>query len=251
MKGFIDMCFNVSLYEMASNLETRFGAKFENPDEYKPFYHVSAFSTPYFPVIANENVELIQFFQWGLIPFWVRDKDSANKIKFQNFNARAETIHKKSSFKSVIRTKRCLILVNGFFEWREVLGNKYPYHIKLKNEKNFALAGIWDLWKDTKTGKQKKMFSIITTKANPLMEKIHNTKKRMPVILKREDELRWLNSDLKVDELDALLKPFDETEMEVYPVSKLISKKGVNTNLPDAVKKFDYDELKYEQKNLF
>ena len=83
------------------------------------------------------------------------------------------------------------------------------------------------------------------------MEKIHNTKKRMPVILKRENEMRWLNAGLKIDEIDAILKPYDDTEMEAYPVSKLISKKGVNTNLPDAIKKLDYDELKYEQKNSF
>lgn len=245
------MCFNVSLYEIRSNLETRFNAKFLDPDFYIPIYHVSAFSTPLYPIIANDDREHIQFFQWGLIPFWVKDEQSAKKIRFQTFNARAETIHEKASFRSAVKDKRCLVLVNGFYDWREVGGKNFPYYIKLPEEKVFTLAGIWDSWKNKQTGETKRTFSIITTKANPLMERIHNKKKRMPVILDKDLENRWLEKDLDVTEINSFLKPFDENKMEAYPVSKIISKRGANTNIPEVIDKVEYEELKFEQKNLF
>jgi putative SOS response-associated peptidase YedK len=232
-------------------LEMRFQATFENPELFKPIYHVSAFSTPYFPIISNEKPDKIQLFQWGLIPFWVKDEKTANKLRFQTFNAKSETIFEKPSFRTSIKSKRCLVLVNGFFEWQEVKGKKYPYHIKLKSEAVFALAGIWDTWENKQTGEKKNTFSIITTAANPLLEKVHNTKKRMPVILHTTDEMKWLNAELDADEIKALMGQYDSEDMEAYTVSKVITSKGQASNVADAVKKFEYDELKYEQKSLF
>jgi len=81
-------------------------------------------------------------------------------------------------------TKRCLVLADGFYEWREEGGKKYPYYISLTSNDAFALAGIWDKWLNSRTGEMKETFSIITTRANPLLERIHNTRKRMPVILR-------------------------------------------------------------------
>jgi len=245
------MCFNISINKLKDYLETRFNAKFVEPDLFKPIYHVSAFSKPLFPIITNESPQQIQFFQWGLIPFWVKDENAANNIRLKTFNAKAETIHEKPSFKSSIKNKRCLVLVDGFYEWQEVKGNKFPYYIRLINTEAFALAGIWDTWVNQETGELKNTFSIITTRANPLLAKIHNTKKRMPVILKPDDEQRWLNCKLDITEIDSMLASYDETSLEAYTVSKLISTKGRDTNVPEVMEKFKYSELKLEQTQLF
>lgn len=237
------MCYNISLTKNIDRIEYRFNAKFEYPELFKPIYHSSAFAIPVHPVITTENHTLIQFFQWGLIPFWVKDKQSADKLRLRTLNARAETIHEKPAFRLSIKDKRCLILVDGFYEWREVDKRKYPYYIRLANDNAFALAGIWDTWNDNQTGHEVSTFSIITTQANPLMEMIHNTRKRMPVILKQEDERQWLNNNLDAEGINALLKPYDENEMEAYTVSKLISSRKTNTNVPEIIKQYQYEAI--------
>jgi putative SOS response-associated peptidase YedK len=232
-------------------MESRFNAVFIDPSAYKPIYHSSAFRTPVHPIITNEAPDRIQFFSWGLIPFWVKDEAKARKIVFNTFNARAETIFEKPSFKFSINKKRCLVLVDGFFEWHEAKGNKYPYHIRLTDSEAFALAGIWETWENKKTGEQKNTFSIITTTANPLLERIHNTKKRMPMILKTEDEERWLDNTLTPEDIKSILIPFDENALEAFTVSKLISSRSQNTNVPEVQKKVEYDELQSKQSKLF
>lgn len=237
------MCYNISLTPKSDFIENRFNAQFEQPGLFQPIYHNSAFSTPVHPVITTENHSLIQLFQWGLIPFWVKDMYAAGKIRLRTLNARAETIFEKPAFRLSIRAKRCLVLVDGFYEWREVGKRKYPYYIRLVDHNAFALAGIWDTWVDGSSGLSRDTFSIITTRANALMELIHNTRKRMPVILRHEDEKIWLNQDLDREAIKALLNPYDEKEMEGYTVSKLISSRKANTNVPEVIEKYRYEEL--------
>jgi putative SOS response-associated peptidase YedK len=135
-----------------------------------PLYHHSGFSDPLQPVIANESLQSIQSFQWGLVPFWTKDEVAAERIRTRTLNAKAETIHQKPSFRVSIMTKRCLVLVDGFYEWREEGRKKYPYYISLVSNDAFALAGIWDRWLNNRTGEMKDTFSIITTRANPLLK---------------------------------------------------------------------------------
>ena len=245
------MCFNISITKIADYLETRFNAKFINPETFEPIYHSSAFKTPKLPIICNDAPQKIQFFQWGLIPFWVKNQEQARKLMFNTFNAKSETIFEKPSFRTSIKTKRCLVLVDGFYEWKQLKGDKFPYYIKLANSEAFALAGVWDTWENKQTGEKKNTFSIITTSANKLLEEIHNTKKRMPVILKRQDEKKWLEQDLDIEQIKAMMVPYDDAELEAYSVSKLITKKGQNTNVPEVIKKHEYDELKQKQSSLF
>ena len=245
------MCFNVSINKDPAYLEQRFHAKFLDPNSFKPIYHVSAFSLPKIPIITSANSKNVQLFQWGLIPFWVKDEMNAEKIRLKTFNARDDTIHEKPSYKHSIKKKRCLVLVDGFYEWRLFQGKKYPHYIKLKDNDAFAFAGIWDAWKNKKTEQIKNTFSIITTQANPLLEKIHNTKKRMPVILKKEDEKVWLDENLDESEINNLMNPISDENMEGFTISKLITTRGVNNNVPEVMEKFEYQELKYEQKKFF
>jgi putative SOS response-associated peptidase YedK len=237
------MCFHTSLARTMDYLEKRFQAKFEHRDLFEPIYHHSGFSAPFHPVIANESLQLIRFFKWGLVPFWTKDETAAERIRTQTMNAKAETIHQKPSFRASIMTKRCLVLVDGFYEWREEGKKKYPYYIYLASNDAFALAGIWDRWHNNSTGEVKETFSVITTRANPLLERIHNTKKRMPVILRRADEGKWLGRDLDKTAIDSLLAPYDSSQMQAHTVSRLISTKRANTNVPEVMTKFSYEEL--------
>lgn len=237
------MCYNLSINKKIAAIEKRFHAIFQNPDIFSPLYHASAFSIPLLPVITNTKQDTIQLYHWGLIPFWVKDEEFAEKIRTRTFNARSDTIRQKPSYRTSIKQKRCLVIADGFFEWRAHEGKKYPYYIYKKDQGLFTLAGIWDSWTNKKDNKTLETFSIITTEANPLLARIHNVKKRMPVILRESDEKRWLNAGMSEEEIDGLLVPYDGDDLKAHPVSKLIVQRGVDTNVPGATKEFTYKGL--------
>ncbi len=240
------MCFTINVNIVKEEMEKRFGAVLNDPDSYRPSYYYHAFELPQLPLIHSQDTSLIHLFNWGLIPFWVKSADMAEKIRYQTFNARAETLTEKPSFSRPIKTNRCLIPVHGFFEWQHGSGKKIPHYIHLPDQGIFSLAGIYDTWMDRLTGELMNSFSIITVQANPLMEKIHNSKKRMPAILHREDERKWLDLDQPINQVLQFLKPYPQDLMEAYSVSPLISKKGVDKNTPKLIKAFSY-----EQQGLF
>ncbi|OGP88644.1 MAG: hypothetical protein A2157_16445 [Deltaproteobacteria bacterium RBG_16_47_11] len=233
------MCFHISLSKDRRAIERRFDASFLDPI-FEKIYHVSAFSYPKLPTISNEDPSKIQLFSWGLVPFWVKDEGNALKIREQTLNAKAETITMKASFRHSIKTKRCLVLADGFYEWQHVKKQTYPYYIHLKDHPLFAFAGIWDAWTNKETKETPKTFSIITTQANPLLAEIHNTKRRMPVILRPEDERRWL-SNIPLEEALGLLTPYDEKAMEAHTVSRLITTRGIPTNVPEVMNPYRYE----------
>ena len=117
-------------------------------------------------------------------------------------------------------------------------------YIYLKDKEIFSLAGIFDNWTDKETGEIVDTFSILTTQANPMLEKIHNLKKRMPVILKREDEERWIDPKITKEEVNQLIKPFDESLMSAHSISKLITSRTQSNNVPEVMEPFEYPELK-------
>jgi putative SOS response-associated peptidase YedK len=233
------MCFHISLSKDLRTIEKRFDASFLDPI-FERIYHVSAFSYPKLPVISNDDPSKIQLFTWGLIPFWVKDEEAARKIREQTLNAKAETVTVKPSFRHSIKVKRCLVLADGFYEWQHVKNKTFPYYIHLKDNQLFAFAGIWDVWTNKDTEQTLKTFSIITTQANPLLAVIHNTKKRMPVILRAEDERKWL-SDITLEEVMRLLAPCNEKEMEAHTVSNLLTTRGVPTNVPEVMRPHQYE----------
>jgi putative SOS response-associated peptidase YedK len=237
------MCYFVSIGVNFKIIETRFGARFVQSESFSPIYSASGFTSPEIPAITNKNPESIVSLRWGLIPFWVKDIEAANKIRQQTLNARAETIFEKPAFRHLIMSKRCLVLVDGFFEWRHENKKAYPYYIHLAHHVPFALAGIWDTWKNPETGERTRTCAIITTKANPLLEKIHNLKKRMPVILPQEKEKLWLKAGLEKEVLQDLLVPYDETDMEGHTVPNLIARLGLNTEKAEVIEKMEYPGL--------
>jgi putative SOS response-associated peptidase YedK len=234
------MCYRYSVPGpdvVKKTFQVKLGTNFERR------YHVGAFENVKLPVITNENPKQVDLFNWGLIPFWIKDEKTANDIKQRTVNARSETIFEKPAFRSSAGRKHCLVIADGFFEWRYYQGKNYPYYIKLKNREAFAIAGLWDFWNNKITGEQVYSYTIITTEANPLMAKIHNKKKRMPAILKKEDQQKWISNTINKEETKSLLKPFNEKEMEAYTISKLITAKGEDPNVPSVLKPFQYNNL--------
>ncbi len=234
------MCFTINVNIIKEEMERRFNIPLLDPDSYRPSYYYHAYELPKIPVISSAEPDGIALYQWGLIPSWTRNEEYANDIRYKTFNARSETITEKPSFRNAVKSNRCLVISRGFYEWQTVGKEKFPYYVYLTDEKIFTFAGLFDVWTNHRTGEITKTFSIITTRANPLMEKIHNIKKRMPVILEDEDEKKWLDISIPVSESLALLKPFNEEEMEAHTISRLITKRGVNKNVPDLVKPFNY-----------
>ena len=135
------------------------------------------------------------------------------------------------------------MLVDGFYEWREFYGRNYPYYIRLKSHEPFAIAGLWESWKNKEIEENVFSYTVITTKANPLMEQIHNNKKRMPVILPTEIERLWINDSISKDQAKELLVPFSEYDMEVYTISRLITSKTQDPDVPEVIQPYTYPEL--------
>jgi len=234
------MCYTVNINLTRNALEKRFGAGFNEPSSFDPGYYFNAFEIPDLPVIMGEEPESISMLKWGLIPFWVKDAASSEEIRRKTFNARKETILEKPSFRAAVKSRRCLILCRGFYEWESREKEKIPYYIYLKGEPPLAMAGLYENWTDRETGEVISTCTIITTAANTMMEKIHNTKKRMPLILGEENEKAWIDPDLPAEKAMGYLQPVDEKLMDSHTISKLISKRGVQKNTPDLVKPFSY-----------
>jgi len=214
-----------------------------------PFHYlVSGFSHPSLPVISAEGLSL---FDWGLIPSWVKDQETANDISSKTLNAVGETVFEKPSFRKSIASRRCLFPVSGFYEWREFKGVKYPYYIQLAESDYFSLGSLYDTWINPQTGEIKNTFSIITTPANPLMEKIHNLKKRMPLILSPEDEMKWIDPGLKTDHIKELIKPFPQEKMKAYTISRDANNARIHRDYPEILKPVQYPELVEEENLLF
>jgi putative SOS response-associated peptidase YedK len=134
--------------------------------------------------------------------------------------------------------------VTGFFEWRHIGKAKYPYFIHLKDQKLFSLGAIYSHWVDRSTGEEISSYAILTTRANSAMEKIHNSKKRMPVIIPRDKEKEWLKAGLGKEEVLKLCEPIDSSFMEAHTISRMITSREVmDKNVPAISGKFDYPEL--------
>ena len=184
------MCFHSKQSKSAVEVENRFKAEIVKLEEFKPQDNINGFDFQKTPVIIDVQPQVITHYNWGLIPAWAKDQD----IRKFTLNAKIETLDEKPSFRNSIN-KRCLVIANGFYEWQWMDSkgkSKVKYEIGLPDEALFAFAGLYSEWTDVTTGEIKNTYAIITTEANTLMSEIHNTKKRMPVILKPEDEQRWL-----------------------------------------------------------
>ncbi len=236
------MCYSVAIPDKIE-LEAFLGANVNVDDWTTLYYHLSAFSFAKIPVMTQEDHAQVKAFRWGLIPAWCKDEAQAKEMRLMTLNARSETIFEKPSFRSSIDKKRCLIFVNGFYEWKEIKKKKYPHYIHMKDQPVFAMGGIYESWVNTETGEIIDSCSIVTTPANELMSEIHNVKLRMPLILPKERMMQWIDNSIGKEAIQQLMKPLEENLLEAFTVSKLVTSRSEDTNVPEVKKPFHYGEL--------
>ncbi len=207
-------------FTLASNTETlqQTFFDFKIPSNLSPRYNISP--TQEVASVANTHERHVEFFHWGLIPSWAKDP----KIGSRMINARSETLAEKPSFRNAYKRRRCLILADGYFEWQKIPGDKakQPVYIRLKSQKPFAVAGLWEVWQAKDTDEPLRSCTIITCPPNAYLEDIHH---RMPVILPANAYTQWLSpEEQSVDTLQPLLIPYPGKEMEAYPVSRFVNR---------------------------
>ncbi len=211
------MCGRFSIASDQKKVEQRFGAKIISPAPIIQRYNIAPSQA--IAVITNTAPQEIQAFQWGLIPYWAKDRSIANKL----INARAETLSEKPSFKQAYQQRRCLILADSFYEWEKTPNGKQPQRIGLNNFELFAMAGLWEKWVNPSNGELIQSCTIITTEVNEKLKALHH---RMPVILHPNDEKNWLDDSLSPSSRQALLCPYPNDAMQYHPISKQVNKVG-------------------------
>ena len=207
------MCGRFTLTSDLDRLTEHFAFRATNLS-YTPRYNIAP-SQPVLTLIDAQE-RRAGFLRWGLVPSWAKDPSIGDRM----INARAETVAEKPSFRRALQKRRCLVLTDGFYEWRKEGKKKTPLFIALKSQEPFGFAGLWETWKSS-TGEVMHSCTIITTTPNTLMESIHN---RMPVILPRAAEEAWLDRTIEDPQsLLRLLAPYPAEEMVAYPVSQLVN----------------------------
>jgi putative SOS response-associated peptidase YedK len=208
------MCGRFTLTVDPDELQQRFGLSQPPPADLAPRYNIAPSQAV--AVVANAPERKLELFQWGLIPSWAKDPKIGNKL----INARAETLAEKPAFRTALKRRRCLVVADGFYEWKKLDGRKQPMYIQLKDGRPFAFAGLWEVWRSPE-GEPLKTCTIITTEPNTLLEDIHN---RMPAILPPEAYDVWLApGELSADAALPLLRPYDAAEMRAVPVSTRVN----------------------------
>lgn len=223
------MCGRFTLFTDYALLLDRFniGEAAVGEDEYEPNYNIAP-SQPILAIINDGKQNRLGTLRWGLIPGWAKDE----KIGYKMINARAETAAEKPSFRTAFRKRRCLIPADSFYEWKRNGDVKTPMRIRLASGEPFAFAGLWESWKSPE-GKTVHSCTILTTEPNELMADIHD---RMPVILPKSAEAKWLDPDLQdAEELQAFLVPYTAAPLEAHEVSPLVN--SPRNNGPELIEK--------------
>ncbi|KAL4587907.1 hypothetical protein LXL04_000784 [Taraxacum kok-saghyz] len=221
-----------------SNLGNR-PVRFVDTDRYRPAYNVSPGSN--LPVVrrdtgANGEGAVVQCMKWGLIPSFTKSTEKPDYYRM--FNARSESIGEKASFRRLLPGNRCLVVVEGFYEWKKDGGKKQPYYIHLKDDRPFVFAGLYDSWKNSE-GEIQYTFTILTTSSSSTLSWLHD---RMPVILGNKVSIdEWLDGTPS-SKFDSLLKPYEEADLVWYPVTSAMGKPSFDG--PECIKEIQVKETK-------
>ncbi len=226
MCGRFTLAVEKIIVQQALGLET-------TPADLPPRYNIAP-SQPV-GVVTNDDPTALNFYKWGLVPFWAKDPAIGNKL----INARSETAHEKPSFREALKQRRCLIPASGFYEWQARGKHKQPMYIHLKDQPIFAFAGLWETWK--KGAEDIYSCVILTTEANDAIADLHH---RMPVILHRDDYDAWLHNN-DTDAIQALMKPYEPEPFAYYPVSTAVNKP--ENDSPANIRRIDDDSGNAQQ----
>lgn len=210
-----------------------------------PLYHSSGFNHPELLIYTDRQPEFPEVATWGLIPHWVKDQEQQKKIWNNTLNARGETIYEKPSFRDAANNNHCIIYVDGFYEHHHYNGKTYPFYIHAINAEPLALAGLYSVWRNPETGGVFNSFTIVTTRGNSLLAKIHNNPKlkepRMPLILNETEENQWLEMSNQ-ENTEELIKSFPSEKLNCHTVKRLRGKEYLG-NVEEISEEFHYDEL--------
>jgi putative SOS response-associated peptidase YedK len=229
------MCYKVST-PTKDELEEYLAPSGYEVAEFQHYFHADGFTRPYLPVLSNDS-KTVQPARWKLIPYWVKTEEEASKYA-NTLNAKSEELFEKASYKSYIQKNRCLLWVEGFFEPNHPSPKvTVPYYIKSIDKKPLALGSLYADWVNKDTGEVTRTFSIITTPSNKLLTEIHNEGQRMPFIVTPDNWEKWL-SPISKEEIITMMQPLPEGTLHGYPVSGLVYKKGINTNVPETQEEF-------------
>jgi len=245
------MCYHTRITETVANLEYRFKASLHKESNRlffdKPRFHINGFSHPNMLVIPQQKPDVLAPGVWGIVP----DNKEPDEIKpyFKEsvkygggLNAQSEKLFNHFIYRNIALTQRCIIPVTGFFEPHTSQKKKYPFYIHRKDDAIMSLAGIYTVIETYVT------FAILTKKASPLFEKIHNIKKRQPVILNLESEKNWLDNSLANDQVkDIVAQSYKDDHLEAYTVSKDVYNTRIDSDIETITNKVEYPELEYIQ----
>lgn len=241
------MCFHTSTTHKTKKLEEHFKVKLNTesvrPIFDKPNYHLNGFSHPNMLVIPQEKNDVLAPGVWGMVP----SNKKGNQIKDYykeavryggGLNARSEKLFQHYMYRESAMTRRCIIPVTGFYEPHDYKKKKYPFFIQGKERQPLALAGIYSVIDTYIT------FTILTKAASPLFEKIHNLKKRQPVILDDNCTKDWLNNDLSQNDINGIVDTkYPEAKLDAYTVSKELFSPKVDSNVETIIERVEYPEL--------
>ena len=209
--------------DMQSIIEELAIEEWENPDNYIPSYNIAP--TQNSPILVDNGKRIVKAMRWGLIPSWAKDE----KFGARMINARIETLLEKPSYRNLVSSNRCIVITDGYYEWKRNNNRKVPYYLKEPNDKLLPMAGLYDVWKHP-DGYLIPSYTIITKEAQKDLATIHS---RMPVLLPQEHLDEWLKTDnFSVSAALELVKNINPT-LEKFPVSHLVN--SVRNNSPRCI----------------
>jgi putative SOS response-associated peptidase YedK len=221
------MCGRFSSTSQLQFLLEQFRAEPLGVEGHQPSWNVAPASDILVVTASPEGARQLRELKWGLVPRWAKDPSGANRM----INLRAETVREKKGWKSTLARRRCIIPIDGFYEWQDQGKGqrKQPFYITSRDFTPLALAGLWATWRDPDSGEELFTCTILTTSANDLMEPVHH---RMPVILAHEDWDTWLDPEnTDTEELAKLLVPAPEEMLTLWPVDPAVG--NVRNNRPE------------------
>lgn len=222
------MCGRFTLTSQEQEIIEAFNVE-DSHDSYEPSYNTAPSQTsPVVFIHPHTGKRTLEKFEWGLIPSWAKTPSP----DYNTINARAENLSKKPAFRKSLSSRRCLIPVDGFYEWSKDQTPKQPYRITKKDGSLFALAGLWDEWVSPDQSQKIRSFTIITTDANELIKPLHT---RMPVIIGQQDYEAWLEirPQYLLHTLE-LLRPYPSEELTMYPINPIVN--NSRNNSPECIK---------------
>lgn len=235
------MCTKVTQRASVKEIQKKYKASLPPEEAAKPDtpnYNANGYDHPQLVVVQNEHGRSVEKMQWGLMPNWKRPLEEMLTLAKGNLNARSDTIFEKPSFKDSILHYRCIIPVEGFFEYQDRgKAGKQPFFIFPKGMDTFNFCGIYAHYYSAETKETIRSFAIVTTNANEMMAEIHNKKLRMPLILAEDQIDAWLNPNATREEIEKLMVPYPSDLMKGYEVSQDLAKMGNVSKAIEEVRK--------------